>query len=124
MKHQSITDFARDIEDFKNSGLNITMVDTIYKQKELSGKERAEIEEKFQSSLSELRKFIIVSSAQLSEMELDFCIFTLVGFKQKDFHLFFGISHSGSRKFKARIKEKMPESIYNEIFGLQQAKAD
>ena len=124
MKHQSITDFARDIEDFKNSELNITMVDTIYKQKELSGKERAEIEEKFQSSLSELRKFIIVSSAQLSEMELDFCIFTLVGFKQKDFHLFFGISHSGSRKFKARIKEKMPESIYNEIFGLQQAKAD
>ena len=121
---QSIADFAQDIEDFKNSGLNITMVDIIHKQKELSGKERADIEEKFQSSLSELRKFIIASSAQLSEMELDFCIFTLVGFKQKDFHLFFGISHSGSRKFKARIKERMPESIFNEIFGPQQAKAD
>ena len=115
-KPQSIADFAHDMAVFKQSELFQKMINVINNQLGLTGKERAAIEQEFQTSLPSIRKFIISKSKHLKSIELDFCIFTLAGFRQKDFVLFFIKSYSGIRNYKTRLKDKMPESIYNEIF--------
>lgn len=121
---QCIADFAHDIEEFKNSDLYHKMINVIHAQTSLSGKECTVMEKEFRESLSGLRKFIVSSTSRLTGMELDYCIFTLVGFKQRDFHLFYSISYSGSRKFKARIKDRMPENVFNDIFGAEKVLMD
>ncbi len=113
---RSLADYAPDFEAFKNSELFYKMVNIIHQKKELTAKERKEIEYSLQESLSEVRNYIISTSPKLTSMEIDFCIFSIIGFKQKDFHLFYNISYSGSRKFKARIKERIDINLYNEIF--------
>lgn len=116
-KPKSIADFAHDLELFKQSDLYQKMINVTNQQIDLTGMEREAIEQEFQTSLPSIRKFIISKSKHLTSIELDFCIFTLAGFKQRDFVLFFVKSYSGIRNYKARLKDKMPESIYNEIFS-------
>ena len=53
----------------------------------------------------------------MSSIEIDYCIYTILGFRQKDFVLFYNISPSGSRNIKARIKDKTPEQLFNNIFS-------
>lgn len=120
-KPQSIADYAKDIDAFKKGELHQKMIDNILKPEDLTVKTRSAIENEFHKSLPGLRKFIISSSSNLNNMEIDYCVFTILGFKPRDFHLFFSISYSGSRKFKARIKEKMKENVFNEIFGIDKS---
>lgn len=120
-KPQSIADYAKDIDAFKKGELHQKMIDNILKPEDLTVKTRSAIEKEFHKSLPGLRKFIISSSSNLNNMEIDYCVFTILGFKPRDFHLFFSISYSGSRKFKARIKEKMKEDVFNEIFGIDKS---
>ena len=120
-KPQSIADYAKDIDAFKKGELHKKMIDNILMPEDLTVKTRSAIENEFHKSLPGLRKFIISSSSNLNNMEIDYCVFTILGFKPRDFHLFFSISYSGSRKFKARIKEKMKENVFNEIFGIDKS---
>lgn len=120
-KPQSVADYAKDIDAFKNGDLHQKMIDNILKPENLTVKTRSAIEKEFHESLPGLRKFIISSSSNLNNMEIDYCVFTILDFKPRDFHLFFSISYSGSRKFKARIKEKMKENVFNEIFGIDKS---
>lgn len=117
-KHvKSVLDYANDIDEFRDSDLFIEMVNVVHNQVELSSKDKNILIKRFSQSLIGLREFIIKSSTQMSCMEIDYCIYTILGFKQKDFVLFYNISPSGSRNIKARIREKMPEQLFNNIFS-------
>lgn len=112
-----IRDFAGDIEEFKGTELYQTMANLAINNNEIPKKNRYEFETNFHNSLVSLRKFIVANSSQLTMRELDYCMTTVIGFKQRDFHLFFSISYSGSRNYKLKIKGKMSERLFNEIFG-------
>lgn len=117
-KAETIADFEKDLIAFKQSDLYNEMIININEHKELEYKQKYGISRKFQISpeLKRIRNFIYASSNKLNGFELDFCIFLMIGFKQKDFHRIFNLSQSGSRNLKNRIKDKVPESIYRYIF--------
>lgn len=114
-----ISDFDKDLIAFKQSDLFSEMIMSLNERKELDCRKKNEITKKFQSSpnLKKVRSFIVASSTRLNGNEQDFCIFTMVGFEQKDFHRLFNLSQSGSRNLKNRIRTKMPESLFNHIFS-------
>lgn len=115
-KTKGVLYFAKDINHFKDSALYLEMVKVVHEQEELSSKKKSSFAKKFRKSLTGLREYIIKSSTQMSCMEVDYCIYTILGFKQKDFVLFYNISPSGSRNIKARIKEKTTEQLFKNIF--------
>ena len=115
-KVSGIQHYSQAIEDFKSSDM-YQMMKASHENKEFTVKENNTFETGFHSALVDLRQLIISLSDHLTCMELDYCIVTLLGFRQRDFHLFFTISYSGSRKIKSRIKDKMPEYVFFDIFG-------
>ena len=116
-EHSRISDFASDIEKFKSTELYQKMVRLVHSSTEMASKERYSFENDFHNSLAELREYIVSVSSPLRRIELDYCLTIILGFRQCDFHHFFNISYSASRKYKARLKEKLPEYLFNDIFG-------
>ena len=116
---ETIEDFEKDLLAFKQSDLFNQMVSNINERKDLDTKEKNAFIDKYQTSpeLKEIRSFIYTSSSRLNGNELDYCLFILLGFKQKDFHRLFNLSQSGCRNLKNRIKDKTLESTFNYIFG-------
>lgn len=111
-----IRDFSNDIEEFKGTELYQIMANLALNDTEIKNDYRNEFEKNFHNSLVGLRKYVVANSSQLTMRELDYCMTTLMGFKQRDFHLFFNVSYSGSRNCKFKIKGKMSEQLFNEIF--------
>lgn len=106
-----------DIDNFKKGTLYNRMCKIVRNQTPPSPIDRSQIEIEYHNSLTGLRNSIKASGMKLNEMDVDYCIFSLLGFKQKDFHLFFPISYSGSRNLKMRMKEKLPRRLFKRIFG-------
>lgn len=115
---KTISDFENNLIDFKRNQVYNEMIFAINERKEIESKRKNELTDKFRNSLPELRAFIVASS-HVNDKELDYCIFTMLGFKQKDYHRIFNLSQSGCRNLKTRIKGKMPDDIYNYIFESQ-----
>lgn len=109
-------EFQPIIDSFKEGELYKEMCDLINKQEPLTKDKRKEIDTKFHNSMNVLRDYIKKSGNKVNDMEIDYCIFTMLGFMQKDFHLFFAISHSGSRNLKMRLSKKLPRNTYKMVF--------
>lgn len=109
-------EFQPIIDSFKEGELYKEMCDLINKQEPLTKDKRKEIDTKFHNSMNVLRDYIKKSGKKVNDMEIDYCIFTMLGFMQKDFHLFFAISHSGSRNLKMRLSKKLPRNTYKMVF--------
>lgn len=116
-KPSTISDFQDEINTFKQTDLYKRMVDVTHKQEELISKERNEITDNFSTSLNGLSLFLKSSSSNLNNIDICFCLFIILGFKQKDFNLFFNISPSGYRNLKLRLRNKLTQSIYDSIFA-------
>ena len=112
---ENISDFENDLIDFKQSQIYQEMIFAINEKKEIESKQKNALIDKFRESLPELRAFIAASS-NVNGNELDYCIYTMLGFKQKDYHKIFNLSQSGCRNLKSRINGKMPEDIFRYIF--------
>lgn len=112
---ENISDFENDLIDFKQSQIYQEMIFAINEKKEIESKQKNALIDKFRESLPELRAFIAASS-NVNGNELDYCIYTMLGFKQKDYHKIFHLSQSGCRNLKSRINGKMPEDIFRYIF--------
>ena len=110
---QSILDFTQDIEDFKKCELYGFMARTINKHEAPETKEKNSFIKEFRNSLVNIRTFIAISS-KANDDDIDFCIYTMLGFNQKDFNTLFNVSQS--RTLKHRLKGKMSESMFNSIF--------
>ena len=57
----------------------------------------------------------LAASYNLNDDDIDFCIYSLLGFKQKDFFILFFNPHP--RMIKYRLKEKLPISLFDYIFN-------
>jgi len=112
----SISDFAKDIEDFKKSDLFHFMAETINMHYEPKTKQKNAFIKEFRNSLVRLRTFI-ATSTKANDDDIDFCIYTMLGFNQKEFSLLFNVEQY--RTLKHRLKSKMPESMYNMIFNTE-----
>ena len=104
-----------DIEKFKSTELYQKMVRLVHDNAEITTKEKHSLENDFRNSLIGLREYL-VSVSPLKCRELDYCITAIIGFRQCDFHHFFDISYSASRKYKSKLREKLPTHLYNDIF--------
>lgn len=109
-------EFQPIIDSFKEGELYREMCDLINKQEPFSEIKRREIVTKFHNSMCGLRDYIKESGNKVNDMEIDYCLFTMIGFMQKDFHLFFAISHSGSRNLKMRLSHKLSRNTYKMVF--------
>lgn len=96
--HKEVQDFQMMIETFKNGELYGTMCEIVKTSGIPIESRRTEIENDFHSSLQGLRSYLKSSGNKLNEMDIDYCLFTMLGFKQKDFHLFFPITPSGTSR--------------------------
>ena len=110
-------EFLPIIDSFKKSELYKEMCDIVNKQEPITNVRRREIETKFHNSMNVIRNYIKASGKKVNNMDVDYCIFTMLGFMQKDFHLFFAISHSGSRNLKMRLSNKLSRRTYKIVFG-------
>ncbi len=118
LQTETIADYEKDLIAFKQSDLFNQMITNINKRKELDTKEKNTFIDNYETSpeLERIRSFIYTSSSRLNGNELNYCLFILLGFKQKDFHRLFNLSQSGCRNLKNRIKDKTQESTFNYIF--------
>lgn len=78
--------------------------------------------------LNEMNKFLYVHfldfrlylrsvAPQMIDTDIDYCILTLAGFKQKDMYkLMNNITQSGVRNIKPRLKERLPAKLYHDFF--------
>lgn len=111
---EAIKDYAGDINEFKQSELFELMVTATTKQKELSGKQKTDFINEFRNLFVRLRAHL-AASYNLNDDDIDFCIYSLLGFKQKDFFILFFNLHP--RMVKYRLKEKLPISLFDYIFN-------
>ena len=84
----------------------------------LTGKQKNDFLIEYRSLFCDLREFLGYSF-RLNDDEIDFCIYSLLGFKQKDFStISFNIQY---RMLKHRIKTKMPMILFDYIFKPEEA---
>lgn len=105
-----------EICSFKHSKLFETMVSVTAVQEELTGRQKIDFKNNFRRSFLELRAYL-AASYNMNEDEIDFCIYTLLGFKPKDFSKLSSNNHH--RMIKYRLKEKIPVSLFDYIFNSQ-----
>lgn len=114
----SIEQYAILITDFKNSDLYGVMVKSTTHEIELSGKQKNDFLIEYRTMFCDLRKFL-GNSFRLNKDEIDFCIYSLLGFKQKDFST---ISlNMQYRMLKHRIKTKIPMILFDYFFKPEEA---
>ncbi len=111
---EAIEDYAGDINEFKQSKLFELMVTATTKQKELSVKQKTDFINEFRNLFVRPRAHL-AASYNLNDDDIDFCIYSLLGFKQKDFFILFFNPHP--RMIKYRLKEKLPISLFDYIFN-------
>lgn len=65
------------------------------------------------------RQYLHSVAPKLIDTDIDYCILTLAGFKQKDmYRLMNNITQSGVRNIKPRLKEKLPANMYHDFFKI------
>jgi len=110
--------YSNEINTFKESEVFLTMISVTSRQKVFKGTEIKNFQIVFRKEFLKLRAHL-ASSYNLNDDEIDFCIYSLLGFKQKDFCTLSFITHH--RMIKYRIKEKIPTSLFEYIFKTELA---
>lgn len=109
----AIESYSDEINKFKHSKLFETMVSATSTHVELSGKQKNEFNKDFRNTFLLLRAHL-ASSYKMNDDEIDFLIYSLLGFKQKDFYTLSFINHH--RMVKYRLKDKIPVPLFDYIF--------
>lgn len=67
----------------------------------------------------DFRLYLHSLAPKMIDTDIDYCILTLAGIKQKDmFGIMKNITPSGLRKIKPRLKEKLPANLYHDFFKI------
>lgn len=114
VRSQTLSDFDSDIVLFRQGNTYQYMVSVILSHEEPLQRQKNLFIYDFHNSLTGLRAFLSTAPA-VNDNDIDFCIYTLLGFKQKDFSLLFNVAQI--RTLKHRLKDKLPESLYVQIFN-------
>lgn len=71
------------------------------------------------SHFAEFRQFLHEAAPKVIDTDIEYCMLTLAGFKQKDMHkIMTNITQSGVRNIKPRLKQRLPSDLYHFIFRI------
>lgn len=115
-KCKKISDYRYLFSDFKNTTQYADITKYLFYNDVNSVPTTAEIKSLLYEHFLDFRLYLHSVVPNIIDTDIDYCIFTLSGIKQKHMYKLLHISQSGIRNIKPRLKEKLPEEIYNYIF--------
>lgn len=112
-----VSDLERLFRKFKKTEMYSEMMLFIISKNEDEIPKLDEIRKKRDKYFQKFRLYLLFVVPQINETEMDYCILTLLGIKQKDINKFiYHLSQSGVRNIKLRLKKKMPDYLNAAFF--------
>lgn len=112
-------DYKGLFEDFRHSRLYAEIVVALASDDVIKEQNLIDLKKVLYEFFIEFRLYLYEIGPKLSDTDIDLCILTLAGIKQKHLNKLIGISPSGIRLKKQRMKEKLPGRIYRNVFGVE-----
>jgi hypothetical protein len=111
---------ASDLEilfmEFKKSEIYVKTVKYLISNDEDNAPNMVDLRKMLYGHFIDFRLYLHSVAPNMVATDIDYCILTLVGFKQKEMHKLLNISPSGIRNIKPRLKDKLPADLYNNFF--------
>ena len=112
-------DYKGLFEEFRHSRLYAEIVVALASDDVIQEQNLIDLKKVLYEFFIEFRLYLYEIGPKLSDTDIDFCILTLAGIKQKHMNKLIGISPSGIRLKKQRMKEKLPGRIYRNVFRVE-----
>ena len=118
-EQKKVIDYNGMFDEFRHSRLYAEIVVALAADDEIQEQNLTDLKKVLYEFFIEFRLYLYEIGPKLSDTDIDFCILTLAGIKQKHIYKLMGISPSGIRLKKKRIKEKVPARVYWNVFGVE-----
>lgn len=118
-EQKKVIDYNGMFDEFRHSRLYAEIVVALVADDEIQEQNLTDLKKVLYEFFIEFRLYLYEIGPKLSDTDIDFCILTLAGIKQKHIYKLMGISPSGIRLKKKRIKEKVPARVYWNIFWVE-----
>lgn len=112
-------DYKGLFDEFRHSRLYAEIVVSLASDDIIQEQNLIDLKKVLYEFFIEFRLYLYEIGPKLSDTDIDLCILTLAGIKQKHLNKLIGISPSGIRLKKQRMKEKLPGRIYRNVFGVE-----
>lgn len=114
-----VKEFMGLFEEFRQSRLYAEIAVALASDNVIQERNLIELKTVLYEFFIEFRLYLYEIGPKLSDTDIDYCILVLAGIKQKHIYKLIGITPSGIRLKKMRIKEKVPARVYWNIFGVE-----
>lgn len=118
-EQKKVIDYNGMFDEFRHSRLYAEIVVALAADDEIQEQNLTDLKKVLYEFFIEFRLYLNEIGPKLSDTDIDFCILTLAGIKQKHIYKLMGISPSGIRMKKQRMKEKLPGRIYWNVFRVE-----
>ena len=118
-EQKKVIDYNGMFDEFRHSRLYAEIVVALAADDEIQEQNLLDLKKVLYEFFIEFRLYLYEIGPKLSDTDIDFCILTLAGIKQKHIYKLMGISPSGIRLKKQRMKEKLPGRIYRNVFRVE-----
>ncbi|MBO7111137.1 MAG: hypothetical protein J6W18_04230 [Bacteroidaceae bacterium] len=118
-EEKNAKDYKGLFEDFRHSRLYTEIVVALASDDIIQEQNLTDLKKVLYEFFIEFRLYLYEIGPKLSDTDIDLCILTLAGIKQKHMNKLIGISPSGIRLKKHRMKEKLPGRIYRNVFRVE-----
>lgn len=112
-------DYKGLFDEFRHSRLYAEIVVSLASDDIIQEQNLIDLKKVLYEFFIEFRLYLYEIGPKLSDTDIDFCILTLAGIKQKHIYKLMGITPSGIRLKKKRIKEKVPARVYWNVFRVE-----
>ena len=119
VEKKNAKDYKGLFEDFRHSRLYTEIVVALASDDVIQEQNLIDLKKVLYEFFIEFRLYLYEIGPKLSDTDIDLCILTLAGIKQKHLNKLIGISPSGIRLKKQRMKEKLPGRIYRNVFRVE-----
>lgn len=119
VKKRDAKDYKGLFEEFMHSRLYAEIVVALASDDVIQEQNLIDLKKVLYEFFIEFRLYLYEIGPKLSDTDIDFCILTLAGIKQKHMNKLIGISPSGIRLKKMRIKEKLPARVFWNVFRVE-----
>lgn len=118
-EQKKVIDYNGMFDEFRHSRLYAEIVVALAADDEIQEQNLTDLKKVLYEFFIGFRLYLYEIGPKLSDTDIDFCILTLAGIKQKHIYKLMGISPSGIRLKKQRMKEKLPGRIYRNVFRVE-----
>ena len=119
VEKKNAKDYKGLFEEFRHSRLYAEIVVALASDDVIKEQNLIDLKKVLYEFFIEFRLYLYEIGPKLSDTDIDLCILTLAGIKQKHLNKLIGISPSGIRLKKQRMKEKLPGRIYRNVFRVE-----